>query len=331
MNKYDPKIHHRRSIRLKGHDYAGGGLYFVTICAHREFIRFAGGKPFGENDDPIRKIIAEEMQKTATLLPWMNWDESVVMPDHFHALIRIEGGYGDLGRVITGFKAGVTRTLRQLGNWGNRAPRMADKVPRMAPVRRGGILPARFAPGMRIWHRNYYEMIVRDDEEEKNIRNYIRMNPWKCVVNFGNGLRGIGNPALWNANKLGVLCSRGAPRPDRIPNAEVYLSGFHSPMEKKIFARLLEMKKKIIYCPAWGIGGKAAFGRGAPRMAKGAPRMAPVLLKALEENRMLILEMDNVDGDLAAAEQRNRFVIENSDELWLPYVAKGGMLERLLL
>ena len=31
--KYNPEKHHRRSIRLKGHDYAGGGLYFVTMCA----------------------------------------------------------------------------------------------------------------------------------------------------------------------------------------------------------------------------------------------------------------------------------------------------------
>jgi putative transposase len=323
MNRYDPKIHHRRSIRLKGHDYSGGGLYFVTICAHQEFIKFAKGKPFGENDDPIRKIIAGEMQKTATLLPWMKWDESIVMPDHFHALIRVEGGYGDLGRVITGFKAGVTRTLRQLfGNAGdgkNGAPRMADGAPRMAPVRRGGILPVPnfSAPGMRIWHRNYYEMIVWDDKVEKNIREYIRMNPWKCVIDFGNGLRGMGNPALWNADKLGVLCSRNAPKPESIPNAEVYFGGFHSPMEKKILERLLEMKKPVIYCPAWGIGEKAA-------------RHASPVREALEENRMLILEMENKEGDLAASEQRNRFVIENADELWVPYVSPGGMLSRLL-
>src|SRR5208337_3740710 len=29
---FDPRLHHRRSIRLRGHDYAGGGVYFVTIC-----------------------------------------------------------------------------------------------------------------------------------------------------------------------------------------------------------------------------------------------------------------------------------------------------------
>ena len=35
QHQYNPEIHHRQSIRLKGHDYAGGGTYFVTICAHR--------------------------------------------------------------------------------------------------------------------------------------------------------------------------------------------------------------------------------------------------------------------------------------------------------
>src|SRR5437762_13868021 len=29
---YDPKVHHRRSIRLKGYDYSQGGAYFVTFC-----------------------------------------------------------------------------------------------------------------------------------------------------------------------------------------------------------------------------------------------------------------------------------------------------------
>ena len=31
---YNPNIHHRRSIRLKGHDYSQPGLYFITICCH---------------------------------------------------------------------------------------------------------------------------------------------------------------------------------------------------------------------------------------------------------------------------------------------------------
>ncbi len=32
MTRYDPDKHHRRSIRLRGYDYAQTGAYFVTIC-----------------------------------------------------------------------------------------------------------------------------------------------------------------------------------------------------------------------------------------------------------------------------------------------------------
>jgi hypothetical protein len=29
---FDPDLHHRRSIRMRTHDYAGG-IYYVTVCA----------------------------------------------------------------------------------------------------------------------------------------------------------------------------------------------------------------------------------------------------------------------------------------------------------
>jgi hypothetical protein len=160
-------------------------------------------------------------------------------------------------------------------------------------------------------------MIVRTPEAAENIRRYIRMNPWKCIQNFGNGLRGMGNPSLWNAQKLGVLCSRNGVRATSlspVPEAEVYLGGFHSPPEKQILDELLKRRSKIILCPAWEL----------------ESAVSPALLAALEENRMLILEMTDRAGDLAAAEQRNRFVIQNADKLWTPHITPGGMLDRLL-
>lgn len=33
--KYNPEIHHRKSIRLKDYDYSSEGLYFITICAYQ--------------------------------------------------------------------------------------------------------------------------------------------------------------------------------------------------------------------------------------------------------------------------------------------------------
>jgi len=89
MNKYNPNIHHRRSIRLKDYNYSQNGLYFITICTkNRECL-------FGE-------IINEEMQlnKTGKIIekcwleipqhyPKITLHQHIVMPNHFHAIIEI--------------------------------------------------------------------------------------------------------------------------------------------------------------------------------------------------------------------------------------------------
>ena len=211
---YDPEKHHRRSIRLKGHDYAGGGTYFVTLCAHREAGNIFADEAAKEILSRIWEEIALEAQgggegRTQGLqkglqegqtqgLPvragFMSAPSSesfpayCIMPDHFHALIRIRKGEKALGDFLCAFKSRTT----------------------LEYIR--GVKAGRFPPfKKKIWHRNYYEMVVRSADAEAKIAEYIRMNPWKCVQNLGNGLRGIGNPALWNGDKLGVLCSRNAP------------------------------------------------------------------------------------------------------------------------
>jgi hypothetical protein len=214
------------------------------------------------------------------------------MPDHFHALIRIQKGEKALGDFICAFKSRTTHEYIL------------------------GVKSGKFPPfKKKIWHRNYYEMIIRSAEAEEKIAEYIKMNPWKCVQNFGGGLRGIGNPALWNAEKLGVLCSRNAPKIGNLPDAEVYFGGWHSPKEKEILAWLLQKKKRIIACPAWKIERAGC---------------APGFADALQENRMLILEMGNREGDLAAAKLRNQFVIQHANHLFVPHVTPGGMLDHLL-
>ncbi len=341
MNKsqYNPEIHHRKSIRLKGHDYAGGGLYFVTICAHRnagnifatenakEMVAHvweavgaglvsAQKSPKGDipesPEGDIQKSPEGDIQKSPKGNKGRHKANKgrhkankgrhkacpyVIMPDHFHALIRIpalQDPPQSLGDIICEFKSRVVHEYIagvKSGKW----PRFEKKI----------------------WHRNYYEMIVRTPEAEKNITNYIKMNPWKCVTDLGSGLRGMGNPTLWNATKRGILCSRnGAPTREElaktIPDADAYLGGFHSPPEQAILQELLKRKANIIYCPAWGL--KAAI--------------IPMMLEALAENRMLMLEMKNLDGNLAAAKERNEFIIQRSDHLWLPHITPGGMLDR---
>ncbi len=297
-----------------GHDYAGGGVYFITICAHRELVAATGGRPFA---GALRELLEERLRITAEKCPQMRWEEWVIMPDHFHALIRMQEGPLRLGDVIGGFKAAVSR------EWNRARDGATQGATQASPVRRGEAClvplagPAPRAP--RMWHRNYYERLVRSQEAERKIAEYIRMNPWRCVQELGGGLRGIGNPALWSGGKLGVLCSRAvratSMSPLQLPEADVYFGGWHSPKEKEILDWLLKNGRRVIACPAWGIEDSA---------------FAPGVRNALEENRMLILEMRDVSGNLAAAEARNRFVMEHADSLFTPHVTQGGMLDRLL-
>ena len=39
-NPYNPKIHHRRSIRLRGYDYSQAGCYFITMCTQNRLHLF---------------------------------------------------------------------------------------------------------------------------------------------------------------------------------------------------------------------------------------------------------------------------------------------------
>lgn len=86
---YDPAIHHRQSIRLKGYDYSQVGAYFVTICVqNRECV-------LGEVIDgqmhlnQFGKIVAAEWLKTAEVRENVDLDVSVVMPNHMHGILII--------------------------------------------------------------------------------------------------------------------------------------------------------------------------------------------------------------------------------------------------
>lgn len=81
MTRYDRDKHHRRSIRLKGYDYAQPGAYFVTIATHDREALF---------DDPVFRRVAEMMwQRIPHHSPHIELDEWVVMPNHVHGIIVI--------------------------------------------------------------------------------------------------------------------------------------------------------------------------------------------------------------------------------------------------
>ena len=86
---YNPQIHHRRSIRLKGYDYSQAGLYFITICCEDREYRF--GKI--ENDEMTLNeygtIAYNEWIKLTERFSYFELDVFQIMPNHMHAIIAL--------------------------------------------------------------------------------------------------------------------------------------------------------------------------------------------------------------------------------------------------
>ncbi|MGN6647241.1 MAG: hypothetical protein ACTHJT_12005 [Cytophaga sp.] len=92
--KYNPAIHNRRSVRLKGYNYAQQGAYFITICCHNK------NRLFGEiiNGEMILNangnIAYNEWLKTSEIRPNVELDVfvpiAIGMPNHMHGIIIIK-------------------------------------------------------------------------------------------------------------------------------------------------------------------------------------------------------------------------------------------------
>ncbi|MBK8807560.1 MAG: hypothetical protein IPO21_13335 [Bacteroidales bacterium] len=88
MQNYNPKIHHRRSIRLKSYDYSQAGLYFITICT-QDKEHFFGEIESGKmilNDAGI--IIRKWYYELENKYPDKRCYAMVIMPNHFHCIIQ---------------------------------------------------------------------------------------------------------------------------------------------------------------------------------------------------------------------------------------------------
>ncbi len=142
--KYNPDIHHRKSIRLKDYDYTQPGAYFVTLIT-QERINLFGDISHGVMLlNAPGEIINLCWQRLPDCFP-IRQDEEVIMPNHMHGIIWIlDHGTGEAFTQINSESMkyrGVNASLRQ------------------------------------IWQRNYYEHIIRNQKELDAIREYIYDKP----------------------------------------------------------------------------------------------------------------------------------------------------------
>ncbi|MFZ5878781.1 MAG: transposase [Chloroflexota bacterium] len=209
--KFDPKIHHRRSIRLKGYDYRQAGGYFVTIVTQGRDMLF-GEVVNGEmilND--AGEMIVRWWLELPNKFPNVNVDIFVVMPNHFHGIIfiiddaelsvvgddlRVVPGLGDNGGGENGEYEGEHGGSPQpIGS-----PQQTDSSRRTdsrqkrpnAPLSQmiqwfktmttneyiRGVKNLGWKPfNGKVWQRDYYEHIIRNPSAADRIARYIEANP----------------------------------------------------------------------------------------------------------------------------------------------------------
>lgn len=141
----------RKAIRLKNYDYTQQGAYYVTVCVHdRKCI-------FGDVQDD--EMVLSDMGKIAEFT-WMDLsrhntniklDKFIVMPNHLHGIIKIvREGHG-LPEIVRQFKTFTAKRINQTNQ----------------------------TQGSRLWQRNYYEHVIRDEDDLNRIREYIINNAMK--------------------------------------------------------------------------------------------------------------------------------------------------------
>ncbi len=175
--KYNLEPHHRKSIRLKYYDYSTEGYYFITICTqNRKHILSkivlnenanvvgAGLVPaqienthFGNK---VEKIYLEMQEKYINI----KLHDYIIMPNHLHGVIEIN----------------------DIQMWaGTRpAPTVSDFIRDFKSLTTleylKGVKENRYTNfNKRIWQRNYYEHVIRNEKEYYQIIEYIRTNPLK--------------------------------------------------------------------------------------------------------------------------------------------------------
>ncbi|MBI2358695.1 MAG: transposase, partial [Deltaproteobacteria bacterium] len=187
---FNPDKNHRRSIRLKGYDYKQPGAYFVTICTQNRECLFGDIVDGTTRLNDWGQMVQSVWNELPQHYPGVDIDAFVVMPNHIHGIIVLMDDH------IVGATPRGCPVPGVPGQAQGPAPTMslADVVHRFKSLTtarfRHDVIQNNWHPFHgRLWQRNYYEHVIRNESEWDRIREYIAANPAQWDEDINNPKR----------------------------------------------------------------------------------------------------------------------------------------------
>ena len=175
IQKYNPDIHHRRSIRLKGYDYSQAGLYFITICTQNQSCLFGEIKNGEMVLNDAGKMVEHQWQELICRFDNIKLHEFIVLPNHFHGIVELVGvplvGTQNVGQPQMGQPQGIAPTVGNVVG----AFKSLSTNEYIRNVKQNNWRTF----DNKLWQRNYYEHIIRDEKSYYQILEYIQNNALK--------------------------------------------------------------------------------------------------------------------------------------------------------
>jgi REP element-mobilizing transposase RayT len=175
---------------LKDYDYSQAGAYFMTICTHSHKCLFgeivSGATQLNKFGNVVNKCWLEIPHH----FPNVEVDAFAIMPNHIHGIMSIvDNCRGTACRA-------PTEMIERFGKpTACSLPTIVRSFKSAATKR---INALRKTPGARIWQRNYYEHVIRNEDDLNEIRQYILDNPVKWDMDEENPTRQSPEPSYDN-------------------------------------------------------------------------------------------------------------------------------------
>ena len=169
----------RKVIRLREYDYSQAGGYFITICTYNREYLFGQVVNYQMMLNKTGETVKQWWLKLEDKFINVKLDNYVVMPNHIHGIIV----------VIEKDKVGAIHELPLQSGMILRRQMLIPKTVGYFKMNAAKYInQLRDATGHPLWQRNYYEHVIRNENELNRITEYIQNNPLKWDLDRENPL-----------------------------------------------------------------------------------------------------------------------------------------------